>query len=100
MKVIRVDLPPELHEYLTTVIKRYSAAGIDPEEGMILFHLHDFVAKRAQIVELEMAKATAAPSRVPNDGVSTLQRGDVEAAIPPASDTGIEAVYNNETPHC
>jgi hypothetical protein len=101
MKVIRVDLPPELHEYLTTVIKRYSSAGIDPEEGMILFHLWDFVAKRAQVIELEMAKATAAPvSRVPNDGVSPLQRGDVEAAIPPAADTGIEAVYNNETPHC
>jgi hypothetical protein len=100
MKVIRVDLPPELHEYLVTVIKRYSGAGIDPEEGMILFHLHDFVAKRAQIVELEMVKATAAPApRVPNDGVSPLQRGDVEAAVPVEA-SGIEAVYNNETPHC
>lgn len=98
MKAIRVDLPPELHEYLTTVIRKYSSAGIDPEEGMILFHLWEFVAKRAVVIELEQPKAPA--TRAPNDGVSTLQRGDVEAAIPPVEASGIEAVYNNETPHC
>jgi hypothetical protein len=81
MKVIRVDLPPELHEYLTTVIKRYSSAGIDPEEGMILFHLWDFVAKRAQVIELDMPKATTAPTpqppvQVPNPPADEDDLGD------------------------
>jgi|SRR5580658_10015994 hypothetical protein len=86
MQAIRVDLPPELHEYLLNVLTKYSRGqGFEgPEEGMILFHTWDFLAKRATVVELEMPKATTAPQpRVPNDGVSTLQRGDVEAAIPP-----------------
>lgn len=53
IKAVRVDLPVELHQYLVTVLTRYSKAGIDPEEGMILFHTHDFLTKRAQVVELQ-----------------------------------------------
>lgn len=52
MKAVRIDLPVELHQYLLTVLKRYSNAGIDPEEGLILFHTWDFVSKQAQMIEL------------------------------------------------
>lgn len=90
MKAIRIELPPELHEYLLNVLTKYSRGqGFDgPEEGMILFHTWDFLAKRAQVVELEGPRVTptASAPRVPNDGVSTLQRGDVEAAIPTTED--------------
>jgi|SRR5208282_2844948 len=90
MKAIRIELPPELHEYLLNVLTKYSRGqGFDgPEEGMVLFHTWDFLAKRAQVVELEGPRvATTAPQpRVPNDGVSPLQRGDVEAAVPPTID--------------
>ena len=63
MKAIRIELPPELHEYLLNVLTKYSRGqGFDgPEEGMVLFHTWDFLAKRAQVVELDMPKAATAP---------------------------------------
>jgi len=60
IKAVRIDLPADLHEYLTVVLKRYSGAGIDPEEGMALFHLWEFVTKRAKLVELVEVPPTAA----------------------------------------
>ncbi len=53
MKAVRIDLPTDLHEYLTVVLKRYTAQCFsDPEEGLALFSLWDFVTKRAKLVEL------------------------------------------------
>jgi len=87
IKAVRIDLPADLHEYLTVVLKRYSGAGIDPEEGMALFHLWDFVTKRAKLVELvEIPAGNPNPQSRPNDGVSPLKRGDVEAAVPVTDD--------------
>ncbi len=82
IKAVRIDLPIELHEYLIAVLKRYSAAGIDPEEGMILFHLWDFVTKRGKLVEL-VTLPPVPPAEDPkpeplNDGERTLQRGDFD----------------------
>ena len=64
IQAVRVDLPVELHQYLVTVLTRYSKAGIDPEEGMILFHTWDFLTKRAQVIELQEVAPTppAAPA--------------------------------------
>jgi len=68
IQAVRIELPVELHEYLTVVLKRYSAAGIDPEEGMILFHLWDFVTKRGKLIDIATIPPT--PPAIPNDGVS------------------------------
>ncbi len=66
IKAVRIDLPVELHQYLLTVLKSYSHGGIDPEEGMILFHTWDFVSKRAQMIELqEVTTPPAAPAAAP-----------------------------------
>jgi len=79
MKVIRIELPPELHEYLLNVLTKYSRGqGFDgPEEGMVLFHTWDFLAKRAQVVELDMPKATTAP-------------------VPPAADTKFDEPQHSD----
>lgn len=64
VKAVRLELPVEIHEYLTHVIKTYSASGLDPNEGMILFHLWDFVTRRGKVVELE-AKEPFVPPQGP-----------------------------------
>ena len=84
IKAVRIDLPIELHEYLIAVLKRYSAAGIDPEEGMILFHLWDFVTKRGTLIELVTfppVPPPAEPVKAPQfgeGGINNLPKGKKE----------------------
>lgn len=78
IKAVRIDLPIELHEYLVAILKRYSAAGIDPEEGMILFHLWDFVTKRGKLTELVLDPPTppVEPIQVPKPPMDEDELGD------------------------
>jgi hypothetical protein len=64
MKQIRIEMPPELHDYLVSVVRQHSRAGHEPEEGMILFTLWEFVTKRAQVVESEITSPP--PTDSPN----------------------------------
>jgi hypothetical protein len=90
MKVIRTELPPELHDYLVSVVRQHSLAGHEPDESMMLFHLWDSVTKRAQVVELEMPKATTAPvHQSPNGTVhsdGSVEMRTVQVPNPPADE--------------
>ncbi len=100
MKLIRIEMPVELHSYLTDVVRQHSRNGHEPEEGLILFHLWDVVTKRAQVVEMgdpmtATLAPTAPPPQPPNGTVH--EDGSVEMR---EVHSGVEAVYNNDTPHC
>jgi hypothetical protein len=64
MRQIRIELPPELHEYLVSIVRQHSRAGHEPEESLILFHTWEFVTKRAQVVDVE--EPSSPPPLVPN----------------------------------
>ena len=91
-----VQLHDNLHEYLQELINRATRAGIvPPEEGLAIFYLDDAVKKAQHIPDAEWqaaaraqrpvdditsgTNAAAPPAPEPlNDGVRSLQRGDVD----------------------
>ena len=94
IKAIRIELPVEIHEFLVHVVNSYSHAGHPPEEGMVLFHLWDFVTRRGKVVDLEVARPPAppespvfgAPKPVPGQGPASIFGDDkppVQVPNPP-----------------
>jgi hypothetical protein len=71
MKIIQ--LPDELHEYLLHVLKRHAGSGIDPTEGLAVFHLFDAVKNAVHLDPNAIKQAQAA---VADDRLSGGQMPD------------------------
>jgi hypothetical protein len=49
MKILQ--LTDDLHDYLVHVLKNYSASGINPQEGLAIYHLWNAVTKDVQHID-------------------------------------------------
>jgi len=77
--MVVIQLPDDLHEYLQLVIKRYSAGGIDPEEGQALYYLNDFAVKKAQHYTDEQLQAMARTVRQPDPRTGATNADELAA---------------------
>jgi len=51
-----IILQEELYEYLCYVVESYAKRGIDPREGLSLYHLHRAVRSTPEVDERQAAK--------------------------------------------
>lgn len=51
-----IVLPEDLYTYLCYVVDSYARRGIDPREGLSLYHLHRAVGDPPQVDERQVAK--------------------------------------------
>jgi hypothetical protein len=54
MKVL--ILQDDLFEYLNHIVRSYAAAGIPPEEGLALYHLHVATKTAQTVADTQVAK--------------------------------------------
>ena len=50
-----IVLQDDLYKYLTIVVRNYARSGIDPEEGMALYHLNRAVSSAQSVDDKQVA---------------------------------------------
>jgi hypothetical protein len=70
-----IILQEELYSYLCYVVEQYARGGIDPREGLSLYHLHKAVKSTPEVDESQVARLA-----IGGDGNASLS---VEDGKPP-----------------
>ena len=66
-----IVLQEELYSYLCYVVEQYARGGIDPREGLSLYHLHRSVKGTPEVDESQVAKLA-----IGGDGSASLSVED------------------------
>lgn len=77
-----IIMQDELYLYLKNVVKNYANSGIDPEEGLALYHLNQ-VVKNAQSVDDSQAAKVA---------ISEDESKAMVSVVPAAADTDPQGI--------
>jgi hypothetical protein len=72
-----IILHEDLYEYLCYVVDSYAKRGIDPREGLSLYHLHRVIRSTPEVDEHQVAKLA-----VKEDGNASLTVEDAPPAPP------------------
>jgi hypothetical protein len=62
MKIVVVQLPEFLHEYLLEVQRRHAHAGLEPEELTVSAQLWEATTKKAVVMNTDAATNTSQPA--------------------------------------
>ena len=78
-----IILQEDLYKYLSFVVEAHARAGIDPKEGLALYHLHQAVAGAQAVDETQVAKLA-----IPASGEAGLSVGPAGGEPPAAGKEG------------
>lgn len=73
MKIVVVQLPEYLHEYLLEVQRRHAHSGVEPEELTISAALWEATTKKAVVMNTDTQPPVAGPPEEKPDGSEQSQ---------------------------